>query len=172
MAQQQKAMGKAFRPRSNSAWSGVQPVPDPLAVRAWLPPRHPSQARSLGRPPSIAWPHTHGSWPVFVFYFYCLGEETHFVIKKLSLWNVKEHSLLDNARFIQKYSYIHAAPRQGPPAPRLQGVICCCCCCCCSRRPKTSKNTVFMLLEEKHCFFTLQRQGRKSSKNIAIYTVF
>ena len=30
---------------------------------------------------------------------------------------------------------IHAAPRQGPPAPSLQGVICsscsCCCCCCC-----------------------------------------
>ena len=30
---------------------------------------------------------------------------------------------------------IHAAPRQGPPAPSLQGVICsssssCCCCCC------------------------------------------
>ena len=32
-------------------------------------------------------------------------------------------------------AFIHAAPRQGPPAPRLQGVICssCCssCCCCC-----------------------------------------
>ena len=35
--------------------------------------------------------------------------------------------------FLNVSQFIHAAPRQGPPAPRLQGVICssCCCCCCC-----------------------------------------
>ena len=46
-------------------------------------------------------------------------------------------------------------------------------------RPKTSKkntvfSTMFMPLEEKPLVFTtfLKRQGRKSSKNIAIYIVF
>ena len=88
--------------------------------------------------------------------------------------------------------FIHAAPRQGPLTPSLQGVICsscsscCCCCCCCGswsnilgqKRPKTSKNTlfcgIFVFVKEKTLVFTtvLQRQGRKSSKNIAIYTVF
>ena len=74
--------------------------------------------------------------------------------------------------------FIHAAPWQGPPAPRLQGVICSSCCCCCSRSTKNIKkntvfSTMFMPLEEKTLVFTtfLQRQGRKSSKNTAIYTV-
>ena len=54
--------------------------------------------------------------------------------------------------------------------------------CCCSRShildQKHQKSTVFsnmfMPLEEKTLVFALflQRQGRKSSKNIAIYTVF
>ena len=58
---------------------------------------------------------------------------------------------------------IHAAPRQGPPAPSLQGVICssccwcccCCCCCCCGgswsnilgqKRPKTLYFARFLCL--------------------------
>ena len=92
---------------------------------------------------------------------------------------------------ILTYSFIHAAPRQGPPAPSLQGVICsscscscscsccscCSCCCCCCWflvkyfGSKTSKNTVFctffVLVKEKTLVFTTfwRRQGRKYQKH-------
>ena len=75
---------------------------------------------------------------------------------------------------------IHAAPRQGPPAPRLQGVICSspssssssCCCCCCSRsnildeKQKTLYliSDIFMPLEEitlfLRCFCSVKGENR------------
>ena len=81
---------------------------------------------------------------------------------------------------LDDFLFIRAAPRQGPPAPRLQGllvVVVVVVVVAAPGQPKTSKNTVFstifMPLEEKTLVFTtfLQRQGRKSSKNTAIYTV-
>ena len=87
---------------------------------------------------------------------------------------------------------IHAAPRQGPPAPSLQGVICsscscscsssCCCCCCCGswsnilgqKRPKKLYFARFLCLWKKKHWYLRQFCSVKDENcpKTSLFTLF
>ena len=62
---------------------------------------------------------------------------------------------------LDDFLFIRAAPRQGPPAPRLQGLLVVVVVVAAPGQPKTSKNTVFSTI-----FMPLEE------KNTGIYDVF